>query len=140
MEQKQISIHQEYKILRAIDKVFYDNNNKYMPIDENAWFVTCPANVSMIQAKSDFGKKLLLRFLNIDENGQNNIKTKKPILEYEKDIGYPMTRVSMDYLSNILEIFKYDDSVKISVKHDYPITIENKDFWCVIAPRIEQDE
>ena len=92
-----LSLTQEFRILKAIEKVFTDNHNKYMPTNEEDYFITCPANVSLIMAKSIFGKKLLLRFLNIDENGKPMKDTKKsPSLDYfakEKEI--PKTKVSM---------------------------------------------
>lgn len=137
----ELTLTQEYRILKAIEKIFNDNHNKYSPVLEENWFITCPANVSLIFAKSDFGKKLLLRFLNIDDNGKPMRDTKSPSLDYfatEKDV--PKVKISMEYLTNILEIFKYDDSVSITIKKDYPITIENKDFKCIIAPRVESED
>jgi hypothetical protein len=137
----ELTLTQEYRILKAIEKIFSDNHNKYRPVDEENWFITCPANVSLIIAKSEFGKKLLLRFLNIDDNGKPLRDTKSPSLDYfaqEKEI--PKVKISMEYLTNILEIFKYDDSVSITIKHDYPITIENNDFKCIIAPRVESED
>jgi len=140
MEKKDttISIAQEFKILRAIERVFSDNHNTIIPKDDN-YGVTCPANVSLIVAKSEFGKKLLLRFLNIVGEGENG---KPPItLDYftaEKEI--PKSKYSLEYIYNLLEIFKYDDSVSISLKKDFPMTIENKDFRVILAPRIEDEE
>jgi hypothetical protein len=136
-----LTLTEEYKIQRAIEKVFIDNHNKYSPVDEENWFITCPANVSLIIAKSDYGKKLLLRFLNIDDNGKPMKDTKSPSLDYfTKELEIPKVKISMEYLTNILEIFKYDDAVSITLKHDYPITIENNDFKCIIAPRVEGED
>lgn len=139
--EKTLTLTQEFKIQKAIEKIFTDNHNKYSPIDEANWFITCPANVSLIFAKSEYGKKLLLRFLNIDDNGKPLRDTKSPSLEYfaaEKDV--PKVKISMEYLTNVLDIFKYDESVSITIKKDYPITIENADFKCIIAPRVESEE
>ena len=137
--EKTLTLTQEFRILKAIEKIFSDNHNSTTPEDD-VYSCVCPSNVSLIVAKSDFGKKLLLRFLYFPEE-----KSKKgkplPTLEYfaaEKDV--PKVKISMEYLTNILDIFKYDDSVSITIKKDYPITIENKDFKCIIAPRVESED
>ena len=58
MEKKDttISIAQEFKILKAIEKVFSDNHNTIIPKDDN-YGVTCPANVSLITALFSKRKK-----------------------------------------------------------------------------------
>jgi hypothetical protein len=131
-----LTLDGEYKILKAINEVFTDYNNKYLPVDEKDYFVYCPCKVNLIEAKSDFGKKLLLRFLSIDENGKQ--KEKKPVIEYAKE-EVSTSKFSLSYLNKILSIFDYDvnGAVKITLKKDYPITIENDDFKCILAPRIE---
>ena len=137
MENKDLSIAQEFKILKAIEKVFSDNHNITIPKD-NKYCVICPANVSFIMAQSDFGKKLLLRFLSITEEGEGKIE---PTLDYftaEKEI--PKSKFSLEYINNLFDIFKYDEAVSITIKKDYPMTIENKDFKVILAPRIEGDE
>lgn len=137
MENKSIS--QEFKILRAIEKTFIDNHNKYSPLDEKDFFITCPANVSLITAKSELGKKLLLRFLNVDDNGKPVSDKKNPALDYtSKEIA--KSKFSLEYLNNLLAIFDYSDAVSITLKKNFPITIENGDFKVILAPRIEEDE
>lgn len=130
------TLTQESNIQKAIEKVFNDNGNKTIP--KGDYLVTCPACVSMIIAKSDFGKRLLLRFLNVEENGEIGREGLK--LDYQsKDKDINVAKFSTDYLTKLLNIFKYDDAVKITMKKDMPITIENEDFKVILAPRVEDE-
>ena len=132
MEIKKINFKKEMMILKAIEKIFNDNRNKIVPKGE--YSVTDPACVVLINAKSDDAKRILLRFLNVEEERENiNIDYSTNNKEIQS------SRYGMDYLKKIFEIFGYDEAVKMTIGKDKPITIENDDFKVILAPRIENE-
>jgi ABC-type ATPase with predicted acetyltransferase domain len=129
--EKKLTIEQEFKLIRTIEKVFNDNYNEVIPKEYYA-FDSC--NVAMIIAKSDFGKRILLRFINPDS-------PKKSELDFTTKEGeIPTSRFSLEYLHKLLNIFDYDDAVRLLVKNDFPMAMENKDFKVFLAPRIDELE
>jgi len=124
--------NEEMKVIKAIAEIFNDNENEKIP---NNYQVICPANVCSIQAISDLGKRILLRFIDIESTRKNievDFKTKKGEI--------PSSSYSLEYLTKILAIFSYDEKVKITLKKDYPVMFENEDFKVILAPRIEAED
>ena len=68
------------------------------------------------------------------------IHFKEPELNYisaeEKE---NKTKFSIEYVGLIIELFKLtnDYSFEISIKKDYPMTIEGEEFKVILAPRVE---
>lgn len=116
------------KILKALNKLFKDVGNTETPEE---YCVMDKTNVCMITATSDEGKKLLKRY--VDTSG---FKKKEPTLTYEHSEP-AVCKFSVEYLTAILKIFSYDNSIKLTMAKDYPLTIENKDFRVILAPRLE---
>lgn len=121
-------LEDDIKLLKKLEKLFEFNGNLKIP--EGKYFVIDACSVCYIEAISDYGKKILLGFINI-ESDRNAIDN----LQYDATEG--TSKVSMEYLQKIIDILSYNDSVKISVKDDYPISFENQDFKIILAPRIE---
>src|SRR3990167_3101089 len=83
-------------------------------------------DVVMVSGKTEKAKRVLSRFYLKDE--------RKPELDYKTD-KIPSCKYSVDLLKNIMDFFDvFDDSVRITLKEDYPATIENDGFCVYIAP------
>jgi exosome complex RNA-binding protein Csl4 len=125
-----INAKSEIKILRILDKLFKDRNNTKLPEPEN-YSVIDNVNICMITAKTEEAKKILLRFIDI-ENQKKDVN-----IEYTNEIS--VSKFSTEYLNKILKIFEYNDTVKITMGKDKPITIENEDFKVILAPKSGDD-
>lgn len=93
------------------------------------------ANVCMVIALSDRAKDVLRLFINCD----SNIEKIPDLSFYEKNENVLCSsRFSVHYLTVIIKFFDYEnDSLRISLKNDYPVKIENKDFAFILAPRVD---
>lgn len=134
-------ISEELKLLKIFKKVF--SNESENPIDEdycleNGIYIVDPANVILCEGKSERAKRFLSRFTDNDAS----YKPKKPELDYKLDLDkFSSARFNVDYLLTILECFKIiEESCKITLKNDYPVTLENKDFKFILAPRIDSED
>jgi hypothetical protein len=88
-------------------------------------------NVCCIEAISDYGKRILLGFIDEEATKVSNVS-----LDYT-GTEEAISKFSIDYLEKIMDILSYGESVKLSVKKDYPLTIQNEDFKIILAPRID---
>jgi hypothetical protein len=94
-----------------------------------------PANVCMIVAKTDEAKMILSMFIDADEP-----ERKVPNLDYSNSTAFNVCKYSMEYLKKMFDFFELcEDTIKISMKKDFPITFENDHFKIILAPRIESD-
>jgi len=125
-----IDAKSEVKILKALSKLLEDRNNTKQP-EPDKYSVIDEANVCMITAKTDDAKKILLRFIDV-ENQKKDVD-----IEYTSEIS--VSKFSTEYLNRILKIFEYSDSVKLTMGKDKPITIENRDFKVLLAPKVGDD-
>jgi len=85
-------------------------------------------NVVMITSKSKDGIELIRNFVDL-----NNELTKDITINYESGKG----SYNMEYLKHIMKVFEKDDRIKIQTGYDQPMTIENKHFKIIVAPKIE---
>jgi acyl carrier protein len=136
---KRFDVNTEAKLLKTISKVFPVATQ---PITEEASIkkdsgIMDSANVCMIIGKTEQAKRVLSRFFEIEEIGNR----KKPELDYSPLAKTDSKcRYSIEYVTQLIAIFKvFDESIDISIKHDYPMTIENSHFIVILAPKIEND-
>lgn len=124
-----MEIKTETKILKALNKVFNDLENKEEPKE---YSVYDKSNVCMITGLSDEAKNLLKRFVKVEDT------KKEPTLNYGHE-ELAVCNYSTEYLNHLLKIFEYDTAIKFTMAKDYPLTIENKDFRVILAPRMNTD-
>jgi hypothetical protein len=116
---------------------------------ENEFYAVDPANVCMAIPKTEEAKRILAIFRAFEPE-RNSYPNMDYIPEYkffpDKEpkeqikIKEQKVKLSQEYLRKILEILNVtDDAVELTVKKDYPITVENMHFKFILAPRIEND-
>ncbi len=134
------------KILKALNKILSEiddcpSEKEMLKMDDV--IVLDPANVMGIIAKTNRAKKLIRRFVLKDENPR-----KAPSLEYHKqEVG--KCRLSTEYMVQAINLFKVistlkgddaeEESFNIISAKNFPITMSNKDWAIILAPRIEND-
>ena len=132
---------EEHALMREIHKTFPSQKDCISEDEALRLKNVCimdPANVSMIVAKTEEAKRLLSRFITKTQK-----KQKTPSLNYVAKNGEKiMSRYSVEYLLKILEILGENDSssISISMKKQYPLTMGNKHFDLILAPRVENEE
>jgi len=125
------------KLTKALDKVFEQTNNcsedNAVKLEECQ--VTDVAHVCMVVAKTEEAKRVLSLFIDT-----NNIP-KLPSLNYRTDANTECTaKYSTDYILLIMNVLKHTgDEIKISLKEDFPSTLETEHFKFLLAPRIDND-
>lgn len=140
-DSEQIKIFEKTK--KKLEKIFYKNN---VGNRENIAQINFPKDkvllsndfTTAIGYKTYAGYKLLEEFVTED-----NLK-KKPNLTYnENEIKYIIeckSKYNLDKLHKIIDVFKqWSITGEFSLRYDYPITIENKDFYIILAPRCYDD-
>lgn len=97
------------------------------------------ANVCMFVPKTGQAKNVLCRYIPPDGRGQM-----VPDLDYGGE-PFGQSNISVEYLTKVMSVFycletKMDaGKVRVFVKNDYPLTLENEHFKVIIAPRVESD-
>jgi len=136
-----MDIKTETKTLKALNKIFNEATEpKYELLAEDPnreVAIMDTPNVVMAIAKTKEAKRLLLRFVEDEEDLQ-----KEPTLNYEdRDHNSAVCSFSIDYLYKVLAVLKACDSetVKLKMCSDYPITAENEHFKFILAPRCCED-
>lgn len=94
-----------------------------------------PANVCMIIPLKKWVKDAIISIFDTGE------PAKAPELDYKTITAgtAQSSKYSMDYLKIGLKLAGYYESVKISMKHEYPLTLETEDFKIILAPRVSHD-
>ena len=115
-----------------------ENHYNEEELNKDGWGVLSPDKVCMIIGKNNISKKILNNFVYKDDNKN----TRLPELYYDigqEDVGnFISSKYSVDYLLSILKIFNtYDSNPKVSMKEDYPLTLEDDYFKIILAPRVE---
>lgn len=137
-EAKRFSFTEMNKIIIPMKKTFSLAKN---PISEEEALeklkcVHDPANVGMISGKSEEAKRLLSYFVDKEDDIELELPTLK---DYDSSL-LSICSYSLEYLKPFIDILNItDDKIKIKVKNDYPLTLENKDFILILAPRIKEE-
>lgn len=125
------------KLMSAL-RAFMQPADKPLPEEEairKQFGVMDPANVTMVVAKSVRARRILRYFLDKEDK-----QKKIPCLDYATT-EIASCKYSFEYLTKILSLFFDDEeSPKLSLKKNYPLTIENSDFAVLLAPRVSQDD
>ena len=127
----------EHKIMGKLDNLFdlsSESVNEEYAIEKGITILD-PANVCGVTGKSERAKRLLAHFKCSETEDKP-----EPTLDYNQT-GIAKSRLSMEYIVKIIETLCITSEwVEVTTGHDYPITLENKDFKFVLAPRISPDE
>jgi hypothetical protein len=86
--------------------------------------------VLMLEAKTAEAEKILSRFYSEDSTGMS---------EFDYTTTEPaICKFDTEYLTWVLKFFDMQDStsVKLSVKKEYPLTVEDENFKFVLAPKV----
>lgn len=130
----------ERKLLVEFNKMFSDEGENSIGEDyavANGITVIDPANVALVSAKTEEAKRFLARFKGFESEDK---KFPDLDLKSEKD-ETNHAKYSMEYIQKIINILDVTtDSIKLTMKTDMPITIEDEHFIFVLAPRIESDD
>ena len=130
----------EGKVIRTIAMTLseaVEPVNEEYAVSKEEFSVIDPANVLMITGKTEEAKRVLSRFKDFDDEDKP-----QPNISYNNVKGEATSKFSMEYVNEIMRIFNSykSESVKISIGHDYPMTMEDKHFKFILAPRITEDE
>jgi hypothetical protein len=135
---KRFGMNQEYKLTRLFNTIFSDTTNSVNEdyAIKNGIIVIDPANVLMCSAISEEAKRFLCKYQDFESESR-----KEPELDYNtKRDGEIKSRFSTEYLSKILPILFFNsEALDICINKDYPITLSNKHFKFILAPRIESE-
>ena len=131
------------KLKKQLIKILGDVVEKPITIKKSInleFGVLDPAKVLLIIGKTNRAKMLLSKFVEKQRLKDYPIHFKEPESNYisaeEKE---NKTKFSIEYVGLIIELFKLtnDCSFEISIKKDYPMTIEGEEFKVILAPRVE---
>lgn len=144
-EQKEIKRFEpkiEAKLLTKLNKILNVSQNQITEEDaitKDKISVIDEANICLIVAKTEEAKRVLSRFVNLDnENRINNIPSLDYSVTEEKNL---FCRYDLDYLSKIIDLLKTTaKTIKMQMKSKYPITLESDDFMVILAPKIQEDD
>lgn len=136
------STKEESKIHNALGKLFCDVScpvSETWALKQERVVVFDPATVCLIASRSDRAKLILRRYIDAEDE-----EKKFPELKYKLEKEPLKSKYANNYMKKAMDIFiassiEDDDneSVTIKVSKDYPMTIYNKDFEFVLAPRVE---
>ncbi len=129
----------EAKLLKYLNKYFkqYNEASEEYLINKNMGIVD-PANVTLIYAHKEEGKRLLSKFCDIDDNYGNVHKIPNHLKYKSEKDEENVSKFSLDYLSFWMDFLKLtSDGVKVSTKRDSPIKLESEEFTIILAPRID---
>lgn len=141
----------EWKIMRQLSKILSRTRTNVPESkikNKKPLMVLDPANVLGIVAKTFRAKKILRKYISIDEYKDLKGYYKVPDLKYfMEDKEEIKSKLSVDYLTMINDFFKmlktlsdYSyDSVYMKIRKDYPLTVENDDWSFILAPRVDDD-
>lgn len=128
-----IDAKEEVKIINALNQFGEYADEPLTDLTKDVCYIE-PVNICLIEALTDEAKKILAKFIGINNNKE------KPVLEYEDLKAGVGSKYSTEYLFMIFKLFNsFDIPVKIYSKKDYPITIENEHFRVILAPRVATD-
>lgn len=137
-ELKKLDLKTELEITKELLRTFDEaehpmslanaENRKEIGVADNT-------NAVMIISKNDEAKFILRRFK------ENTDDKEQPKLDYKpENKDETKARFGIDYITKVIRILGItDETIEIRLKKDYPITIENRYFRFVVAPRGDMD-
>ena len=151
----------EAKVIKALSGILTQSTTPYSEDEAITKPVFCtmdPSDCIMIIAISEEAKRTLSRFIDKDTGREDKI-FKIPKISYLVETslsGVPITcKYSGTLMTAIFKIFAAFEqilsesrrnsrghecsTIKISMKQDYPMTLENDHFKVIVAPRVAND-
>jgi len=104
------------------------------------------AYIIRIDAKTDEAKKVIYDFIDVDNNKSNKPTNLSYMIDTFTDLEKETSaEFSVEYLKWIFKFFdilneEICGSVFIKVRKDYPLTVEDKHFKIILAPRISGEK
>lgn len=135
MNEKIYNVKIEAKVLTKLNKILFQANNPITKINkEKDLCAMDSSNVVMVVAKTDRAKRILMKFI---ENDDNEIK--RPDIQYEKE--FSICNYSSEYFSKIIPIIKdLGEKFNIQMGTDKPIIFKvDIDWEFILAPRCEDN-
>lgn len=131
---KRFEAKTEIKVIAALSKMLNDGDGTMT--EERA--LTKPflvmTYVMGVCALTEEAKRTLSRFYSENDKEIKEI----PKLEYEPDSSGKTAKYNLEYMERALKVLKAcGKNVKVSMKGEYPVTLENEHFKIFIAPRVE---
>lgn len=134
---KRFETKMEAKLLIKFGKIFnqIENNlieEKIVKMEDVS--VIDPASVCQVVAKSEEAKRFIVSF--VVDGELPKISSLDFTCDNHENIA--SSKYSISYLKYIMDIFDVMDfSVRVTMKCDFPIQIENDHFKIMLAPRVE---
>lgn len=96
------------------------------------WGLMDKISVAMIIPKTQWFKDLMIQFFEVNEH----IRTPNLdyCINYKKSKEVPLVRVAVPYIRWVYDLRSVYDSVYVTTRNDFPITIETEDFAWIQAP------
>jgi len=158
---RRFDIKTEAKVIKALSGILIQSSAPYSEDEAITKPIFCtidPTNCMMVIAISEEAKRTLSRFIDKDTGREDKI-FKIPELSYLVETslsGVPITcKYSGTLMTAIFKIFAAFEqtlsesrrnsrghecsTIKISMKQDYPMTLENDHFKVIVAPRVAND-
>ena len=144
---RRFGIKTEAKVIKALSGILIQSSAPYSEDEAITKPIFCtmdPANYMMVIAISEEAKRTLSRFIDKDTEREDKI-FKIPEISYLVETslsGMPITcKYSSTLMTAIFKIFAAIgyETVKISMKQDYPMALENDHFKVIVAPRVAND-
>lgn len=132
-------VYKKAIIFDALNEMFSNSENTYSLSEYSklkSVKVVDRTMIVMIESKSERAKDILYDYV-------ENMSFELPKFEGDYSVSTGdvcKSKFSMNFVNEALDILKASDDecgVWFSVKKDYPLTLENRDFRIIIAPRIE---
>ena len=126
----------EIKVLKALDKVLDEGQEIYKEDEFKELFTTDESNVMGVLNKTQEAFNILRKFVVRGEEKKAPDFNYSDALKSGSDV-----KISGEYLKEAINILNAtgEESLTITTAKDFPITLENKHFKIVIAPRVETD-
>ena len=119
------------KLMESLSKIF-NFEGEYHKLPKCPFMILDPSNVLGVYGRNKSMKRLLLNFLDED---QNSISLKQ---YSDNSVGDSSTRYSTDYLNKIMEFFEVlGENPKIKCGNGQPIRLVGETIGFILAPRIE---
>ena len=125
-------------ILNSLNIVFPEPSEKYTRKEYDALKqvrVTDSICVCLIESKTEQAKEMLFTF--VDKG--NSRGSERVAVDYTSDSLPAVSKFDLNFIMPALKIIEEsstEENVLLSLKKDYPLTIENENFKIIIAPRV----
>ena len=130
------NIKTELKVLKALNVLFLEEKDLYSEeeiLTKGYISKISSSQILLVEATSEESILILRRFISKSQDIPNN-----PKLDYNQGF-LSGVKIALEYLAPAINLLKSsgEENILIYANKDYPITLENKYFKVIIAPRVE---